>query len=93
MPTQDSLEQTEIGELIVSVDDGRAAGDAFKLGTGLRALVVVRVADLKTKDATTFITEGGRAGASLAGSSTSTTVSVVGLGLLTPGVTYTKCRR
>ena len=66
MPTQDSLEQIEIGELIVSVDDGRAAGDAFKLGTALRALVVARLADLKTKDAATFITAGGRAGASLA---------------------------
>ena len=66
MPTQDSLEQIEIGELIVSEDDGRAAGDAFKLGTALRALVVARLADAKTKDAATFITEGGRAGASLA---------------------------
>ena len=66
MPTQDSLEQIEIGELIVSEDDVRAAGDAFKLGTALRALVVARLADAKTKDAATFITEGGRAGASLA---------------------------
>ena len=66
MPTQDSLEQIEIGELIVSEDDGRAAGDAFKLGTALRALLVARLADAKTKDAATFITEGGRAGASLA---------------------------
>ena len=66
MPTQDSLEQIEIGELIVSEDDGRVAGDAFKLGTALRALVVARLADAKTKDAATFITEGGRAGASLA---------------------------
>ena len=62
MPTQDSLEQIEIGELIVSEDDVRAAGDAFKLGTALRALVVARLADAKTKDAATFITEGGRAG-------------------------------
>ena len=45
MPTQDSLEQIEIGELIVSEDDVRAAGDAFKLGTALRALVVARLAD------------------------------------------------
>ena len=66
MPTQDSLEQIEIGELIVSEDDVRVAGDAFKLGTALRALVVARLADAKTKDAATFITEGGRAGASLA---------------------------
>ena len=66
MPTQDSLEQIEIGELIVSEDDVRAAGDAFKLGAALRALVVARLADAKTKDAATFITEGGRAGASLA---------------------------
>lgn len=66
MPTQDSLEQIEIGELIVSEDDVRAAGDAFKLGTALRALLVARLADAKTKDAATFITEGGRAGASLA---------------------------
>ena len=56
MPTQDSLEQIEIGELIVSEDDGRAAGDAFKLGTALRALLVARLADAKTKDAARFIT-------------------------------------
>ena len=66
MPTQDSLEQIEIGELIVSVDDGRAAEDAFNLGAALRALLVARLADAKAKDAATFITEGGRAGASLA---------------------------
>lgn len=66
MPTQDSLEQIEIGELIISVDDGRAAGDPFKLGTALRALLVARLADAKAKDAATLITAGGRAGASLA---------------------------
>lgn len=66
MPTQDSLEQIEIGELILAVDDGRVAGDPFKLSAALRALVAARLADLKTKDAVTLITAGGRAGASLA---------------------------
>ena len=65
MPTQQSLEEIETAELILSVDDGRAAGDAFKLTAPMRALVVARLADLRTKDSATFVTEGGRAAASL----------------------------
>ena len=53
MPTQDSLEQIEIGELIASVDDGRAAGDAFKFDAPLQALVVSRWRILKTKNGST----------------------------------------
>jgi len=42
MPTQDSLEQIEIGELIVSEDDVRAAGDpAALLGLITAQLVIV----------------------------------------------------
>ena len=49
----------------MAVDDGRVAGDGFKLSAAPRALVAARLADVKTKDAATLITEGGRAGASL----------------------------
>ena len=66
MPTQQSLEEIEAAELILAVDDGRAAGDPFKLTAPMRALVVARLADLRTKDSATFVTAGGRAGASLA---------------------------
>ncbi len=65
MPTQQSLEEIETAELILAVDDARAAGDPFKLTALMRALVVARLTDLRTKDSATFVTEGGRAAASL----------------------------
>ena len=49
----------------MAVDDGRAATDTFKLPAYLRTLGVTRLADLRTKDAATLITEGGRAGAQI----------------------------
>jgi hypothetical protein len=65
MPTEESLAEIETAELILSVDDARLAGDVFKLLPSLRTLVEVRLADLRTKDTATLITEGGRAGASV----------------------------
>ena len=50
MPTHDSVEQIEIWELILSVHDGRAAGDAFKLGAPLCVLVVARLAGNRTEE-------------------------------------------
>ena len=64
MPNQVSLEQIELAELAQSVDDGRAAEEPFKLPADLRTLLDTRLADLKTKDAATQLTEGGRATAS-----------------------------
>ena len=63
MPTQASLAEIETGELIQSVDDGRAANDPFKVPAALRTLVDARLTDLKTKDAATLTSAGGRAGA------------------------------
>jgi hypothetical protein len=64
IPNQVSLEQIELAELAQSVDDARAAEDPFKLPADLRTLLDTRLADLKTKDAATQLTEGGRATAS-----------------------------
>ncbi len=64
MPNQFVLEQVELAELTQSVDDGRVAADPFKLLAALRTLMDARLADLKTKDAATLLTEGGRATAS-----------------------------
>lgn len=60
MPTKESMEQIELGELIQSVDDARATGDDFKLPAGLRSLVDTRLADLKAKDPATLNEEGDR---------------------------------
>lgn len=49
MPNQTSLEQVELAELTQSVDDGRAAGDPFKLPAAERTLLNNRLADLKAK--------------------------------------------
>ncbi|MEN9576845.1 MAG: hypothetical protein RL514_4700 [Verrucomicrobiota bacterium] len=65
MPNEASLAEIETAELILDVDDGRVPTDTFKLPTYLRTLVVTRLADLRTKDAATLITEGGRAGAQI----------------------------
>ena len=64
MPKQEVQEQIEKGELIISVDDTRAANDPHKLQTYTRTLVVERLADLRVKEAATYSTAGGRAGAS-----------------------------
>ena len=64
MPNQTSLEQIELAELTQTVDDGRVAGDPFKLPTALRTLLDTLLADLKTKDAATLTSEGDRATAS-----------------------------
>ena len=64
MPNQFTLEQSELAELTQAVDDGRAAGDPYKLPAATRTLLDTRLADLKTKDAATLLTEGGRATAS-----------------------------
>jgi hypothetical protein len=64
MPNEAVLEQVEFGELIQSVDDGRAAGEPFKLPAASRTLLNNRLADLKAKDSATLLTEGGRATAS-----------------------------
>ena len=64
MPNQFTLEQNELAELTQAVDDGRAAGDPFKLPAAPRTLLDNRLTDLKTKDAATLLTEGGRATAS-----------------------------
>ena len=45
----------------MALDDGRVVTDTFKLTAYLRTLGVTRLADLRTKDAATLITEGGRA--------------------------------
>lgn len=66
MPNQATLAEIEIAELTQTVDDGRAPTDAFKLLPSLRTLLDTRLADLKTKDAATLTTEGGRAGAQVA---------------------------
>lgn len=64
MPNQTSLEQIELAELTQTVDDGRAAGDPFKLPAASRTLLDTRLADLKAKDVATLTSEGGRATAS-----------------------------
>ena len=64
MPKKEVQEQIEKGELIISVDDTRAANDPHKLQTYKRTLVVERLADLRVKEAATYSTAGGRAGAS-----------------------------
>lgn len=65
MPNEASLAEIETAELILAVDAGRAPTETFKLPAYLLALVVARLADLRTKDAATLITEGGRAGAQI----------------------------
>ncbi len=62
MPNEASLAEIETAELILAVDAGRVVTDTFKLPAYLLALVVARLADLRTKDAATLITEGGRVG-------------------------------
>ncbi len=62
MPNEASLAEIETAELILAVDAGRAPTDTFKLPAYLLALVIARLADLRTKDAATLITEGGRVG-------------------------------
>ncbi len=64
MSTKKTLEQIELGELIQSVDDARAADDDFKLPAGLRSLVDTRLANLKARDPATLTEEGERATAS-----------------------------
>ena len=64
IPNQISLEQIELADFAQPVDDGRAAEDPFKLPADLRTLLDTRLADLKTKDTATQLTEGGRATAS-----------------------------
>lgn len=59
MPNEASLAEIETAELILAVDDGRVSTDTFKLPAYLRTLVVTRLADLRTKDSATLITEGG----------------------------------
>lgn len=61
MPNEASLVEIETAELSLAVDDGRVVTDTFKLPAYLRTLGVTRLADLRTKDAATLITEGGRA--------------------------------
>ncbi len=65
MPNEASLVEIETAELSLAVDDGRVGTDTFKLTAYLLALVIARPADLRTKDAATLITEGGRAGAQI----------------------------
>ncbi len=62
MPNEASLAEIETAELILAVDAGRAPAEAFKLPAYLLALVIARLADLRTKDAATLTTEGGRVG-------------------------------
>jgi len=62
MPNEASLAEIETAELIIAVDAGRAPTDTFKLPAYLLALVIARLADLRTKDAATLISEGGRVG-------------------------------
>lgn len=62
MPNEASLAEIETAELIIAVDAGRAPTDAFKLPAYLLALGIARLADLRTKDAATLISEGGRVG-------------------------------
>lgn len=64
MATLDSMQQIELAQLIVSVDDGRAVGDVFKLPADLRTVINDRLADLLVKDSATAISESARAGAS-----------------------------
>lgn len=64
MPTKESMDQIELGELIVSVDNGRVAGDPFKLPAGYRTLLDDRLADLKEKDGAILTNEADRAEAS-----------------------------
>lgn len=64
MPNQTSLEQIELAELTQSVDDGRAAGDPFKLPASDRTTLDNRTADLKAKDSATLTSAGDRAAAS-----------------------------
>jgi len=59
MPNQTSLEQIELAELTQTVDDGRVAGDPFKLAATSRTLLDTRLADLKAKDVATLTSEGG----------------------------------
>ena len=64
MPNQQSLEQVELAELTQTVDDGRVAGDPFKLTAALRTLLDTRLADLQAKDSATLTSAGSRATAS-----------------------------
>ena len=64
MPNQTSLEQIELAELTQTVDDGRVAGDPFKLPAALRTLLDTRLTDLQTKDSATLTSAGSRATAS-----------------------------
>ncbi len=64
MPNQESLEARETLELIVAVDDGRAAADPFKLLTSQRTSVNTAQTDLVTTDTATSTAAGAAAGAS-----------------------------
>lgn len=64
MPTKESMDQIELGELIASVDNTRVAGDAFKLPAAYRTLLDERLTDLKAKDVAIMAYEGDRAEAS-----------------------------
>jgi hypothetical protein len=61
MPNAVVLEQEEFAELIQSVDDGRVAAAALKLVAATRTELNTRLANLKTEDSATLLTEGDRA--------------------------------
>ena len=64
MPSLASLEQIELTELAIAVDDGRAAGDSFKLPSLLRAPLVATLAELKGLNSAALQAEGSRSLAS-----------------------------
>lgn len=64
MPNADSLSAVAQGQLIQTVDTGRAAGDRFKMPAADRTLFDSRLADLQDKDNDTALTESDRAGGS-----------------------------
>ena len=64
MPSLASLEQIELSELAIAVDDGRAAGDAFKLLAPLRTLIVTLLAEVKSLNSAALQAEGSRSLAS-----------------------------
>ncbi|MBA3961682.1 MAG: hypothetical protein H0X40_07260 [Chthoniobacterales bacterium] len=64
MPNSDSLSVIAQGQLIQTVDTGRAATDRFKMLAADRTLFDSRLADLTQKDNDTALTESNRAGGS-----------------------------
>ena len=64
MADQETIDEIEIGELVVQVDDGRAAADPFKLPAGLRALAGARLADAKGRYSASLLSGGDEVAAS-----------------------------